>query len=91
VNGRFLLASFFTFKRVFVFAVVVMVAVGKKVIFKKSTFSVVCVYILCVWLKVWFDFIVVKTCLVKTVVAVDIVPKIIKNDINEIILCVKRK
>jgi hypothetical protein len=59
--------------------------------FKKSTFYVVCVYILCVWLKVWFDFIVVKTCLVKTVVAVDIIPKMTKKDINEIILCVKRK
>jgi hypothetical protein len=32
----------------------------KKVIFFKNTFSVVCVYILSVWLKVWFDFIVVK-------------------------------
>jgi len=52
---------------------------------------VVCVYILCVWLKVWFAFIVVKTFLVKTVVAVDIVPKMTKKDINEIILCVKRK
>jgi len=59
--------------------------------FKKSIFSAVCVYILCVWLKLWCDFIVVKTCLVKTVVAVDIVPKMTKKDINEIILCVKRK
>jgi hypothetical protein len=33
----------------------------------------------------------VKTCLVKTVVAVDIVPKMTKKVINEIILCVKRK
>ena len=74
----------------FVFAVVVMVGVEKND-FLKSTFSVVCVYILCVWLKVWFAFIVVKTFLVKTVVAVDIVPKMTKKDINEIILCVKRK
>jgi hypothetical protein len=43
---------------VFVFAIIVVV--GKKVIFFKNTFSVVCVYILSVWLKVWFDFIVVK-------------------------------
>jgi hypothetical protein len=51
----------------------------------------VCVYILSVWLKVWCDFIMVKVYLVKTVVAVDIVSKMTKNDIYEIILCVKRK
>jgi len=45
---------------VFGIAVAVVVAVEKKVIFSKSTFSVVCVYNLSVWLKVWFDFIVVK-------------------------------
>jgi hypothetical protein len=59
--------------------------------FKKSIFFMVCVYILSVWLKVWCDFIMVKVYLVKTVVAVDIVSKMTKNDIYEIILCVKRK
>jgi hypothetical protein len=40
---------------------------------------------------VWCDFIVVKTFFVKTVVPVDIIPKMTKKNINEIILCVKRK
>jgi len=37
------------------------------------------VYIFCVWLKVWFNFIMVKTCLIKIVVAVDVLHKITKR------------
>jgi hypothetical protein len=43
-----------------VFGIVVVVAVEKKIIFLKSSFYVICVYNLSVWLKMWFDFIVVK-------------------------------
>jgi hypothetical protein len=56
------------------------------VIFEKIIFVVVGLYKMRVWLNLWFDFFFVQKhvmiCLVKIIIGIDVVYKMIKNDIN---------